>query len=32
LLLNLKYFGCQLTGKCPTPPGPEGSSGKHKFV
>ena len=25
-------FGCQLTGECPTPPGPEGSSGKHELV
>lgn len=28
-LFILNYFGCQLTGKCPTPPGPEGSSGKQ---
>jgi len=25
-------FGCRLTDKCPTPSGPEGSSGKQKFV
>jgi hypothetical protein len=25
-------FGCRLTDECPTPSGPEGSSGKYKFV
>ena len=29
---RLISLGCRLTDKCPTPSGPEGSSGKHKFV